>query len=174
MTVPPLYVFCVSEEKYVSHGAVNTDWTTAQKLRMSTWYANYSSRLDKKGSVTPVDKFWWTTIVFKVKMITVDIHDRALGARYVRYKWCANDLCVCAFDHSNIIFLLEHSSVYSHSWIQRVFYNGCSRVLKIVSRRGLAIGSTGTFPGGLAADLARWPFFIIIYLFFCIPNVPKW
>ncbi len=38
-------------------------------------------------------------------------------------------------------------------------------MLKIVSRRGLAIGSTGTFPGGLAADLARWPFFIIIYLF---------
>ncbi len=30
-------------------------------------------------------------------------------------------------------------------------------------RHGLAIGSTGTFPGGLAADLARCPFFIIIY-----------
>ncbi len=46
------------------------------------------------------------------------------------------------------------------------------------TRRGLAIGSTGTFPGGLAADLARCPvfFFIIIiiyFLFFCLPNVPK-
>ncbi len=37
------------------------------------------------------------------------------------------------------------------------------------SRRGLAIGSTGTFPGGLVADLARYPFF-----FFCLPNVSKW
>ncbi len=32
--------------------------------------------------------------------------------------------------HYNIIFLLEYSSVYSRSWIQRVFYNGCSRVLE--------------------------------------------
>ncbi len=52
-----------------------------------------------------------------------------------------------------------------------------------ISRHGLAIGSTGTFPGGLAADLARCPvfyfilFFKLFYLFiFClpIPNVPKW
>ncbi len=46
-------------------------------------------------------------------------------------------------------------------------------------RRGLAIGSTGTFPGGLAADLARYPVFFYyyyyyFYLFFCLPNVPKW
>ncbi len=35
--------------------------------------------------------------------------------RYVRYKWWANEPCMCALDHSNIIFLLEYSSVYSHS-----------------------------------------------------------
>ncbi len=35
------------------------------------------------------------------------------------------------------------------------------------ARRGLANGSTGMFPGGLAADLARCP------VFFCLPNVPK-
>ncbi len=35
---------------------------------------------------------------------------------------------VCALDLYNIIFLLEYSSVYSHSGIQRVFYNGCWRV----------------------------------------------
>ncbi len=33
-------------------------------------------------------------------------------------------------DQSNIIFLLEYSSVYSRSWMQRVFYNGCSYVLE--------------------------------------------
>ncbi len=43
-------------------------------------------------------------------------HDRALGARYVRYK-CANEPCMCALDLYNIIFLLEYSSVYSR--IQR-------------------------------------------------------
>ncbi len=37
-------------------------------------------------------------------------------------------------------------------------------------RRRLAIGSTGTFPGGLAADLARCP----ECFFFCLPNVPRW
>ncbi len=36
-------------------------------------------------------------------------------------------------------------------------------------RRRLAIGSTGTFPGGLAADLARCP----EYFFFAFP-VPRW
>ncbi len=45
------------------------------------------------------------------------------------------------------------------------------------SRRGLAIGSTGTFPGGLVADSAHCPVFLL-YLncisFFCLPNVPKW
>ncbi len=41
------------------------------------------------------------------------------------------------------------------------------------TRRGLVIGSTGK-PGGLAADLARCPVFVFIYLFiFCLPNVPK-
>ncbi len=46
--------------------------------------------------------------------------------------------------------------------------------LKGVGRHGLAIGSTGTFPGGLAADLARCPvFFIFCFVFFCLPNVPK-
>ncbi len=54
----------------------------------------------------------------------------------------------------------------------------------VVCRRGLAIGSTGTFPSGLAADLARCPvFFIIIIIiisfflllfYFCLPSVPKW
>ncbi len=46
-----------------------------------------------------------------------------------------------------------------------------------LSRRGLAIGSTGTIPGGLAGDLpaALYIFFFYIYLFiFCLPNVPKW
>ncbi len=36
----------------------------------------------------------------------------------------------------------------------------------IVVRRGLAIGSTGTFPGGLAADLARCPVFFFNYYLF--------
>ncbi len=36
-----------------------------------------------------------------------DIQTRALGVRYVRYKWRANEPCMCALDHSNIIFLLE-------------------------------------------------------------------
>ncbi len=46
------------------------------------------------------------------------------------------------------------------------FLQNGARNIKV--RRGLAIGSTGTFPGGLAADLARCPvffFIIIIYLF---------
>ncbi len=34
----------------------------------------------------------------------------------------------------------------------------------VVCRHGLAIGSTGTFPGGLAADLARCPVFFIIII----------
>ncbi len=42
-----------------------------------------------------------------------DIQDRALGARYVRYKWCANEPCMCAL--GSLIFLLEYSSVYSHN-----------------------------------------------------------
>ncbi len=43
------------------------------------------------------------------------------------------------------------------------------------SRRGLTIGSTGTFPGGLVADLTRCPVcFYYFVLFFCIPNVQKW
>ncbi len=44
-----------------------------------------------------------------------------------------------------------------------------------VIRRRLAIGSTGTFPGGLAADLARCPVFFFYYYFFifCPPNVQK-
>ncbi len=58
----------------------------------------------------------------------IDIQDRALGAHYIRYKWCANELCTCAL--GSLIFLLEYSSVYSCSWIQRVFYNGCSCVLE--------------------------------------------
>ncbi len=45
---------------------------------------------------------------------------------------CKRTIYVCcrSTDHSNIIFLLEYSSVYSRSWIQRVFYNRCSRVLE--------------------------------------------
>ncbi len=35
-------------------------------------------------------------------------------------------------------------------------------------RRGLATGSTGTFPGGLAADLARCPVFLYIFFFIII------
>ncbi len=58
------------------------------------------------------------------------IQNRALGVRYVRYNWCANKPCMCALDHYNIIFLLEYSSVYSLSWLQRVFYYGCSHVLE--------------------------------------------
>ncbi len=36
----------------------------------------------------------------------------------------------------------------------------------------LAIGSTGTFPGGLAADLARCPvfFFILFYFIYLLPS----
>ncbi len=40
-----------------------------------------------------------------------------------------------------------------------------------IGRRGLAIGCTGMFPGGLAADLARCPVFF--KFIFCLPNVPK-
>ncbi len=70
-----------------------------------------------------------------------DIQNRALGVRYVRYKWDANEPCMCALDHSNIIFLLEYSSVYSHRWIQWVFYNGCLRVLeKFVRISGVHTG----------------------------------
>ncbi len=56
-----------------------------------------------------------------------DIQNRALG---VRYNWCANKPCMCALDHYNIIFLLKYSSVYSLSWLQQVFYYGCSHVLE--------------------------------------------
>ncbi len=61
-----------------------------------------------------------------------DIQDRALSTRCVRYlmpKWTVYVRSRCT-DHYNIIFLLEYSWVYSRSWIQRVFYNGCSRVLE--------------------------------------------
>ncbi len=96
---------------------------------MSIWYANYSSRLDKRSQChTSSLKFWWTTIAIKVKMIKVAYRI----AHCVCYKWCANEPCMCALDAliTNIIFLLEYSSVYSQSWIQRVFYNGCSRELE--------------------------------------------
>ncbi len=46
-------------------------------------------------------------------------------------------------------------------------------IIIIISRRRLAIGSTGTFPGGLAADLARCPVFfiiIIIIILFFLPS----
>ncbi len=57
----------------------------------------------------------------------------------------------------------------------------CYNVLRLAARAlwssadrgGLAIGRTGTIPGGLAANLARYPTFF--YLFFCccfcLPNV---
>ncbi len=41
-----------------------------------------------------------------------------------------NRVCALTYDHSNIIFLLEYSSVYSLSWLQQVFYYGCSHVLE--------------------------------------------
>ncbi len=46
-----------------------------------------------------------------------DIQGRALRERCVRYNWCANELCMRSrrTDHYNILFLLEYSSVYSHS-----------------------------------------------------------
>ncbi len=48
----------------------------------------------------------------------------------------------------------------------------------LVDRRRLAIGSTGTFPSGLAADLALCPVFFFCCCcccccFFCLPNGPK-
>ncbi len=98
ITVPPLYVFCVSEEKYGSHGAVNTDWIVAQNSCMRIWYTNYCSRWIKEASVT-LHTFWWATIVI---------------AGYVRYKWCAKEPCMCALGHYDviIIFLLEYSECF--------------------------------------------------------------
>ncbi len=101
---------------------------------MSTWYANYSSRLDKRSQChTSSLKFWWTTIVIKVKLITVTYRI----VHYVRYKWCANEQSMIAL--GSLIFLLDYSSVYSHSWIQRVFYNGCLRLLKFVRISGVYV-----------------------------------
>ncbi len=107
--LPPLYIFCVSEQ-HIFLIVCNTDWTVAQKRCIIIWYANYSSQLDKRSQChTSTHTFWWTTIVIKEKMITVtnnysDIQDRALGARYVRYKWCANEPCMRS---RSLIFLLE-------------------------------------------------------------------
>ncbi len=64
----------------------------------------------------------------------------------------------------------------------QTIYNATEALLP---RHRLAIGSTGTFPGGLAAHLARCPVFfyfflllllllLLFILFFCLPNVPKW
>ncbi len=66
-----------------------------------------------------------------------DMQDCALGMHYVRYKWCANEQSMIAL--GSLIFLLDYSSVYSHSWIQRVFYNGCSRLLKFVRISGVYV-----------------------------------
>ncbi len=38
---------------------------------LSIWYANYSSRLDKRSQCHTRHRFWWSTIVIKVKMVTV-------------------------------------------------------------------------------------------------------
>ncbi len=52
----------------------------------------------------------------------------------------------------------------------------------LLSRPGLAIGSTGRIPGGLVADLGAALYFLFIFLllllfiilYFCFLNVPKW
>ncbi len=67
-----LSTYSVFRRSKPSHRAVNTDWIATQKLCMSTWYSNYSSRLDKRSQChTSTRKFWWMTIVIKLKMITV-------------------------------------------------------------------------------------------------------
>ncbi len=68
------------------------------------------------------------------------------------------------------LFALSPSSASSRlPFLKLVFKCVINRILP--HRRGLAIESTGTFPGDLAADLTRWPMFFNL---FCLPDVPKW
>ncbi len=73
--------------------------------------------------------------------------------------------CKCIDDHHVVKVQLVHR------WLKLIFTQ------MPACRRGLAIGSTGTFPGGLAADLACCPVFFFIYyyyFFYYFTNVPKW
>ncbi len=67
----------------------------------------------------------------------------------------------------------NHDAMYLNKMSRTSSRNGPTTLKIQQYRRGLAIGSTGTFPGGLAADLARCPvlyfyflFFIYLFLFF--------
>ncbi len=77
-------------------------------------------------------------------------------------------------DHTNIIFLLEYCSVYSHSWIQRVFYNWCSHVLEKFARiSGVLCIRASDAPNSLFLEknyllTASW--IIIKHYFFCYLN----
>ncbi len=91
-TVPPLYVFCVSEQ-HIFLIVCNTDWTVAQKRCIYIiWYANYSSWMDKRSQChTSTHKCWWTTIVIKEEMITVT---GSCIRSALCPLWCTNELCM--------------------------------------------------------------------------------
>ncbi len=82
----------------------------------------------------------------------------------------------------SFFFFLSFSRFNKRCSSTASFWKMCTIQGREGPRRGLAIGSTGTFPGGLAADLARCPvfllllllFFLLLLLLFCLPNVPKW
>ncbi len=89
---------------------------------------------------------------------------------------------MCAL--GSLIFLLEYSSVYSRSWIQRVFNNGCSRVLeKFVRIGGVYVHTASDAPNSLRNFLlmASWIvnnnktllffyYYIIKYVFYNLLN----
>ncbi len=96
------------------------------------------------------------------------------------YGWKIQTWPIIRFLTESVTFLsvgiwYNHDAMYLNKMSRTSSRNGPTTLKIQQYRRGLAIGSTGTFPGGLAADLARCPvlyFFCIFYLFifiFCLP-----
>ncbi len=92
-------ILCFGATQAVSHRTVwNTDWTAAQNLTAAWAYDTQTTALGwiKEASVA-LARFWWMTIVIKVKTIIVAYRSRALGARVS-------------------VIIDAQTNVYVHSW----------------------------------------------------------
>ncbi len=115
-------IFCVSEQlKFL---ITLCEIQTERRLKTAVWACDTQTTAPgwiNQARITLV-KFWWVTIIIKIKMIIVTYRSCTLGT-CVRYYWCANEPCMCALDA--LITITSYFCLNTVQYIHIVLYSKC-------------------------------------------------